>query len=248
LKTLSQPLMRGSVYDVPSYNQPQRRVSLIMGERFISYLRVSTDRQGRSGLGIDAQRAAVNSFMNGAPVFDEIIEIETGKNDDRPKLAQALARCRLTGATLLVAKLDRLSRDAAFILNLAKSDVAIRVADMPEANTMVFGMMAVIAQHEREMISARTQEALGAAKRRGIKLGGYRGGPVPDGRLSVAARVRVADAFAAKVGPTIMELRESGHSLARVAEMVSSAGIRTARGGDVWTATGVRNLLNRLSA
>src|SRR5215207_5058697 len=141
--------------------------------RYVSYLRVSTDRQGRSGLGLEAQRKAVADFLNGGrwDLIAEFVEVESGKRDDRPKLAEALALCRLHNATLVIAKLDRLSRDAAFLLNLQKAGVRFVAADMPEANELVVGIMAVVAQAERKMISARTKAALAAAKARGVRLG-----------------------------------------------------------------------------
>src|SRR5829696_4858139 len=141
--------------------------------RFVSYLRVSTDRQGKSGLGLEAQRKAVEDFLNGGrwELIEEFIEVESGKRDDRPKLAEALARCRLHNATLVIAKLDRLSRDAHFLLGLQKADVKFVAADMPEANEMVVGIMAIVAQAERKMISQRTKAALAAAKARGKRLG-----------------------------------------------------------------------------
>src|SRR5918994_831 len=141
--------------------------------RYVSYLRVSTDRQGRSGLGLEAQRKAVEDFLNGGrwQLLSEFVEVESGKREDRPKLAEALALCRLHGATLVIAKLDRLSRDAHFLLGLQKAGVRFVAADMPEANEMVVGIMAVVAQAERRMISERTKAALAAAKARGQRLG-----------------------------------------------------------------------------
>src|SRR5215207_8536717 len=134
--------------------------------RYISYLRVSTDRQGRSGLGLEAQRKAVADFLNGGrwDLIAEFVEVESGKRDDRPKLADALTLCRLHNATLVIAKLDRLSRDAAFLLGLQKAGVRFVAADMPEANEMVVGIMAVVAQAERKMISDRTRAALARKK------------------------------------------------------------------------------------
>src|SRR5215203_7291414 len=141
--------------------------------RFVSYLRVSTDRQGRSGLGLEGQRKAVEDYLNGGKwtLVAEFVEVESGKNDARPKLAEALALCRLHGATLVIAKLDRLSRDAHFLLGLQKAGVRFVAADMPEANETLVGIMAMIAQAERKMISDRTKAALAAAKARGKRLG-----------------------------------------------------------------------------
>ena len=138
--------------------------------KFVAYLRVSTGKQGRSGLGLEAQREAVRHFVashGGKIIAPEFVEVETGKRNDRPHLENALKRCRLTGATLVVAKLDRLSRNAAFLMTLRDSGVRFVAADLPEANTMTVGVMAVVAQHEREAISQRTKAALGAAKARG---------------------------------------------------------------------------------
>src|SRR4051794_25000743 len=141
--------------------------------RYVSYLRVSTDRQGRLDLGLEAQRKAVEDFLNGGrwDLIAEFVEVESGKRDDRPKLAKALALCRLHNATLVIAKLDRLSRDAAFLLGLQKAGVRFVAADMPEANELVVGIMAVVAQTERKMISVRTKAALAAARARGVRLG-----------------------------------------------------------------------------
>src|SRR5580693_783048 len=143
--------------------------------KFVSYLRVSTKRQGESGLGLEAQRAAVEAFLNGGrwKLVEELVEVESGKHDhNRPALHKALEACKVYGATLVIAKLDRLSRDAHFLLGLQKAGVKFVAADMPEANEMVVGIMALVAQAERRTISARTKAALAAAKARGVKLGG----------------------------------------------------------------------------
>jgi DNA invertase Pin-like site-specific DNA recombinase len=140
---------------------------------------VSTIRQGKSGLGLEAQREAVQRFAAGRAgriIAPEFIEVESGNRNDRPELENAIKRCRLTGATPVVAKLDRLSRNAAFLMALRDSGVEFVAADLPEANTMTVGVMALVAQHEREAIIARTKAALQAAKARGKKLGGRRPG------------------------------------------------------------------------
>src|SRR5947208_8545124 len=145
--------------------------------KWISYLRVSTGRLGRSGLGMEAQRAAVDSYLNGGrwKLVKEFVEVESGKNDDRPVLAQALKACRLYGAKLVIAKIDHLSRDAHFLLGLEKAGVDFVAADMPTANRFTVGIMAMVADEERRMISKRTKEALAAATARGAQLGGNRG-------------------------------------------------------------------------
>src|SRR4249919_3203898 len=142
--------------------------------KFVSYLRVSGKRQGISGLGLEAQRHAVTSFLNGGKwqLVEEHVEVESGKDDrNRPALHKALEACKVYGATLVIAKLDRLSRDAHFLTGLQKDGVKFVAADMPEANEMVVGIMALVAQAERRMISERTKAALQAAKARGVMLG-----------------------------------------------------------------------------
>lgn len=143
---------------------------------FVSYLRVSTDRQGRSGLGLEAQREAVTTFLNGGnwKLAAEVIEIESGKKADRPKLAEAIKLCRLYGAKLIIAKLDRLARNVAFVSNLMESGVEFTACDFPQANRLTVHILAAVAEHEAKAISERTKAALAAAKRRGRKLGGFR--------------------------------------------------------------------------
>ena len=142
---------------------------------YILYFRVSTQRQGQSGLGLDAQRKSVSDYLNGKEhnIIDEVTEVESGKKSNRPKLQAAIDLCTATNSTLLVAKIDRLTRDAAFLLNLRDSGVDFVAADMPDANRMTVGIMALIAEQEREAISDRTKKALAAAKARGVQLGAY---------------------------------------------------------------------------
>src|ERR1700749_1934972 len=156
---------------VPSNARRQETYPVAMG-RFVAYYRVSTAKQGRSGLGLDAQREAVRGYLNGGNwmLLAERTEVESGKVDDRPELKAAIKTCRLTGATLVIAKLDRLSRDAHFLLGLGKAGVEFVAVDMPNANRLTVRLMAVIAQEEREMIAARTKSALAAARARGKKL------------------------------------------------------------------------------
>jgi len=218
--------------------------------KWISYLRVSTSRQGRSGLGLEAQRKAVDDFLNGGKwkVVKEFVEVESGKRTDRPVLAEALKACRLYGAKLVIAKLDRLSRDAHFLLGLEKAGVDFVAADMPNANRLTVGIMAMVADEERRMISRRTKEALAAAKKRGVKLGGYRKGA----RLTRKAReagveavTRIADQRAADIAPIIADLRVGGlTSLRELAKGLNERGISAAKGGK-WTATQVARVLAR---
>src|SRR6516225_5307917 len=151
--------------------------------KWISYLRVSTDRQGKSGLGLEAQRSAVADYLNGGKwsLVKEFKEIESGKRADRPMLAEAIKACRVYGAKLVIAKLDRLSRDAHFLLGLEKAGVDFVAVDMQNANRLTVGIMAMVAEDEGRRISARTKDALAAAKRRGKKLGGDRGVVLSEG-------------------------------------------------------------------
>jgi DNA invertase Pin-like site-specific DNA recombinase len=145
--------------------------------KFISYLRVSTARQGASGLGLEAQREAVRNYLNGGhwQLVQEVVEVESGKRNDRPAIAEALRLCRLHRATLVIAKLDRLARNVHFISSLMESGVDFVACDFPEANRLTVHILAAVAEHEAAMISARTKAALQAAKARGVALGGQRG-------------------------------------------------------------------------
>ena len=221
--------------------------------RFISYLRVSTDRQGRSGLGLEAQRTAVTSYLNGGSwqLVAELVEIESGKRNDRPKLAEALALCRAHRATLVVAKLDRLARNAAFLLNLRDSGVEFVACDMPDANRMTIGIMAVMAEHEREMISARTKAALAEAKTRAaregrvLNLGGFRGraGTAKDTAKARAARSAKVAKHAAALAPLITRIDPNGSlSLRAIAAQLIAEGVPTPSGKGQWTATAVARL------
>ena len=223
---------------------------------FVSYLRVSTARQGQSGLGLEAQRKAVEDFLNGGhwKLIQEFVEIESGKINDRAELTKAMALCRLRNAILVIAKIDRLSRDAHFLLGLQKASVRFVAADMPEANEMVVGIMAVVAQAERKMISTRTKAALAAAKAKGTKLGGIRhradgsivkidADAIAKGR---AVRAAKAQARAADIAPIVDDIKESGAvSLRQIAAGLNERGIPTARGCQ-WSAVQVQRVMSRL--
>ncbi len=217
--------------------------------RFVAYYRVSTAKQGASGLGLEAQRSAVQAYLNGGnwTLVDEFTEVESGKRSDRPQLAAAMAACRIHGATLVIAKLDRLSRNAAFLLSLRDAGVDFIAADMPNANRLTVGIMACVAEAEREAISARTKAALAAAKERGKKLGGDRGNLpavcVEGNRASAKARSAKAVARARDLGPIISAIRSSGITSANgIARELNARGIRTAR-GVAWQAVQVQKLL-----
>jgi DNA invertase Pin-like site-specific DNA recombinase len=212
---------------------------------YVAYFRVSTERQGQSGLGLEAQHSAVKAYADG--IIHSFTEIESGKHDDRPQLAAAIAMCKATGAALLIAKIDRLSRQAAFLLTLRDSGVQIVAADMPHAGTLEFGIRAVVAQHEREEISRRTKAALQAAKARGIRLGNPN--PQAAAEAGAAAGRANADAFAARMMPIIADLQRAGiTSLRSIAAALTARGVQTARGGRTWGAAQVSNLLQRGAA
>ena len=222
--------------------------------KLITYERVSTARQGRSGLGLAAQRKAIDDYATatGAQVLGRFTEVESGRRNDRPELQAALKLAKLTGATLVIAKLDRLSRNAAFLLTLRDSGVRFVACDMPQANTLTVGVMALVAQAEREAISKRTKEALAAAKARGAKLGNPNGAAalIRAGKGGVALREAVAsnaDAHAAALTPVIAELQRQGHtSLRALARELNARGMRTRRDGR-WRVSTVRNLLARFA-
>lgn len=221
--------------------------------KFVTYCRVSTERQGRSGLGLEAQRSAVTTFLNGGQwsVVGEFVEVESGARDDRPELSKALALCRVHGAVLLIAKLDRLSRDLHFLTGLQKAGVRFVATDMPEANETMVGFMAIMAQAERKAISTRTKAALAEAKKRGVVMGGFRG-YIPgetDRKASLDVRQARAAARGADLTATVREMQANGTtSLGGLAKALTEAGIPTARGASVWSPMQVSRLLTSIGA
>jgi DNA invertase Pin-like site-specific DNA recombinase len=221
--------------------------------KFVSYLRVSTQKQGQSGLGLDAQRAAIDAFLRQrhGRALRSFTEIESGKNNARPQLEQALHLSKVTGATLVIAKLDRLSRNAAFLLALRDSGVKFVAADMPDANDLTVGIMALVAQQEREAISRRTQEALKAAKAKGIRLGNPNGASAlkraDKGNAASICVIRAkADQHAMNLKPVLIALRQEGiSSLSGIATALNEREMRTPRGGR-WHKSSVRNLIARI--
>ena len=218
--------------------------------KFVTYLRVSTDRQGKSGLGLEAQRRAVLNYVAGkGTIAAEYVEIESGVKNDRPQLACAMAEAKRIGAVLLIAKLDRLARNVAFIANLLEAGVEIAAADMPEANRFLLHVMAAVAEHEARMISERTRAALSAAKARGKSLGWGNPKRIEEQRQAAKQgamrNAQRADEHAAKVAGIIQKVAASGASLRQIASELNALGVKTARGG-LWHAATVRNALARL--
>jgi DNA invertase Pin-like site-specific DNA recombinase len=222
--------------------------------KIVTYLRVSTARQGSSGLGLEAQRNAIQAYASArsASIVKEFVEVESGKaSNNRPELLAALHLAKVTGSLLVIAKMDRLSRNAAFLLTLRESGVKFIAADMPDANELTVGIMALVAQQEREAISTRTKEALKAAKARGTKLGNPNGAAAlqraAKGNDAAVSTIKAkADAYAADLKPVIQDIAKQGIvSLGGIAKALNERHISTARGG-LWHKATVANLLARL--
>lgn len=221
-----------------------------------AYYRVSTAKQGRSGLGLEAQQEAVRAHCRvaGLTLTQEVTEVETGtKKRARPALDRALIHCRVTGAVLLIAKLDRLARNVHFVSGLMESGVDFVALDCPTANRFTIHILAAVAEHEAKLISERTKAALTAARARGVKLGGPLGAkPLLDyGRgheMGTAAAQAKADDHARTLAPMVAEIRGRDVSLHQIAAELTTRGARTPRGGSSWTPTAVRRLLARIDA
>jgi DNA invertase Pin-like site-specific DNA recombinase len=219
-------------------------------KRFVTYIRVSTQKQGASGLGLEAQQRAVGEYLrqHGGQVVQEYREVESGKINERPQLQAALKRCRQSKATLLIAKLDRLGRNTAFLMTLRESSVKFICADMPSADETTIGMLAVFAQHERKAISDRTKAALAAAKARGVKLGNPRlvVGTAETAAIARQGLVSKAEAFAEDLRDVIEQAKSEGkRTLKDLADHLTSLSCPTPR-GCAWTPTAVSRLLHRL--
>ena len=216
-------------------------------KQFVLYFRVSTRRQGDSGLGLDAQRRDIDLYLDTYAevpfeVLGEFTDVKSGKDDDRPELWKAIELAEKTGATLLVAKLDRLSRRVSFISAIMeRKRLDFVVACMPTAEKFSLHIYAALAEQEREFISLRTKQALAVAKANGTVLGGNRGNI---DKANEAARA-VADAHAAKVMDTIKPLRDAGRTLQQIADTLNRSGVTTSRGGK-WYPTTVKNILARV--
>ncbi len=221
--------------------------------RIVAYERVSTARQGASGLGMEAQRQAIEGYSagRGGTILARFTEVESGRNPDRPELARALHLAKVTGAVLVIAKLDRLSRNAAFLLTLRDSGVRFVAVDLPEANDLTVGIMALVAQQEREATSRRTKEALAVAKGRGVKLGNPNGAAAlrraAEGGVALRAVIAAnADLHARDLSPVVEDIRAGGAtSLRAIAAELNGRGMLTRRGGR-WHVSTVMNLLDGL--
>lgn len=217
-----------------------------MKGKFVAYYRVSTARQGKSGLGLEAQREAVETYLNGGgwELIGEFTEVETGTGKDaldkRPKLKEAIALAKKTKATLVIAKLDRLARNVHFLTGLMESKVKLVCADMPEANELTLNLMACFAQHEAKRISERTRDALAAAKARGVKLGN------PNIRSINKPRHEEARDRAEALRPMLDGFKKAGMTQRAMVTALNNAQVKTARGGE-WKLTQLQRVLKRLA-
>ena len=226
--------------------QPSRRPV-----RFVAYYRVSTDKQGIRGLGMKAQRATVESYveLSGGVLLAEFQEVESGgraKLHKRPMLQRALRRCKIEGAVLVIAKLDRLARDAAFVLSLRDTGVDFIACDFPQANRLMIGILALVGEYERELISQRTKAALAAAKKAGQKLGGWHGNlPAPNEHMAKMRKKHAVgiNSRRSELWPIIAPTLDlAGGNLNETARLLNTAGVPTASKKGQWTAELVRRI------
>jgi len=219
-------------------------------KKFVSYLRVSTNKQGVNGLGIEGQRQSIENYLNGGDweIIKEFVEVESGKNNDRKQLKQALNYCKNTGSTLIIAKLDRLSRSVSFISHLMETEVDFICCDFPSANRLTIHILAAVAEHEREMISTRTKNALKVLKDKGVKLGNDN---LTDeirekGRIesSKVLKKKSTD-FAQSIYGVIYPLKQSGYTLQQIADHLNDEGYQTPRKG-LFKPTTVKRIIERI--
>lgn len=219
---------------------------LTAAARYVAYYRVSTRKQGESGLGLEAQRAAVSGFCKGI-IIAEFTEVESGKKDSRKQLALAIDKAKKENAILVIAKLDRLSRNASFIFALRDSGVNFQCVDLPEANTLTIGIFATMAQHERELIAGRTKAGLAVKKAQGIKLGKPEN-LTPEARkkgVEANARRALDNENNRRATAMIKMMRSAGKSYTKIAEQLNKTGFRASRGG-LFSAVQVKRLTERI--
>jgi len=221
--------------------------------KYVAYYRVSTARQGQSGLGLDAQRRAVREYLlnRGWPPIEEFTEVESGRKDSRPALSKAFRACRLHGATLVIAKLDRLARNASFLLSLKGAGIDFEAVDLPDANRLTVGIIAMVAEAEAEAISQRTKSALAEAKMRGVQLGNPQNlsNQILGTRNSAIMRAQQANRYASDVDSLIGEIRMSGFTtLVAIAHELTRRGIATPRGAAIWGPMQVLRVERRVAA
>ncbi|WP_031431685.1 recombinase family protein [Methylomicrobium agile] len=215
--------------------------------KFVAYYRVSTQKQGQSGLGLEAQESAVMSYLNGGrwELVESFTEIETGKGanalERRPQLRAALEQCKKMKATLVIAKLDRLARNVHFVSGLIESGVEFMAADMPHANKTMIQIHAVMSEHERDQISARTKAALAAAKARGVMLGAAGAANL---KPNIEERQQAAEEFAGKLKGVIEGMKARGLSQRAMCDELNKLGIKTARGGE-WSLIQLQRVMAR---
>ena len=219
---------------------------------FVTYYRCSTSKQEKSGLGLEAQQAAVASFIGAGKVVASYTEIESGRNNERPKIAQAIAHAKRSKARLVIAKLDRLARDVHFTSGLLKAGVDFVAVDMPFADKFTIHVIAAVAEKEAEDISKRTKAGLAALKARGVKLGAHRPGAHKLTTEAMAVGRKLGSEWhreravqeMADLLPRMTELRQAGQTLQQICDTLNAEG-QTTRGGTAWTPTQVRRVLVR---
>jgi DNA invertase Pin-like site-specific DNA recombinase len=242
-------LYNGLILDERHLTSPNEGENIMANGKFIAYYRVSTQKQGASGLGLDAQKEAVIQFLNGGrwSLVGEFTEVETGKGADalakRPELRAALDACRKEGATLVIAKLDRLARNVHFISGLMESGVQFVAADMPQADKTMLHIFAAMSEWERDRISQRTKDALAAAKARGVVLGAA--GPA-NLRRNIEERQKAADDFAERLRGVFEGMQARGLSQRAMVAELNAIGVAAPRGGK-WAKGQVQRVLERLA-
>lgn len=220
----------------------------MLNQQFVAYFRVSTQQQGRSGLGLEAQQQAVIAYLNGKPLLNIYTEVETGKGcdalDRRPQLKAAIDLCKKRQAILIIAKLDRLARNVHFVSGLIESGIEFVCADMPQANKVMLQMYSVMAEWERDQISLRTKQALAAAKMRGVVLG--KAGSM-NLKPNIEQRQQSANEFALKLSQVIKDMQGRVISQRAMCDELNNLGIKTAKGGK-WSLIQLQRVLKRINA